>query len=777
MGEPSNEKRVDRKALGLAAAALAALCVLVCGHILFARGRLVLSDRGADLAMQFVHWRAFGFGELRAGNLALWNPYVFGGMPYLAGFQSALLYPPNVLYLFFSLPHAINAGIVLHLLLCGAFMYLWAVSRGLHPLAAFMAGVALVFGGAHYLHVYAGHLPNLCTMAWVPLLFLALDRLFDARRWAWWWVAVFAVTMQVLAGHPQYVFYTALAAGLYSALRLYWAECRAALLARLLSIYPAAAALSAVQLLTGLAAAGQTVRSGAVPFEFASMFSFPPENLLTLLAPGFFGDMHGLSYWGRCYLWEMSLFAGGCGLVLGVLGLVHGERRGRWFCGAMVLALFLLALGAHTPLFRLLYAMLPGFNKFRGSSKFVYYAAVFGALLDAVGLDSLLRGRAGGRRTGWIVFAVGVGVAAVAGAVRLSAGSAEPASLWAGLMRAVHGTGESYFPAHMLADAAFVRRAGLYAARGLFYAAGALCVVGGLLFFARTRRWLVYALAAVWLVELLAFASRNTRGFAIDAAVPAELSELASAAPRDARTLNLANANAGMSVGLGDVWGYDPGVLRRYAELMTATQGGDPARAGQYLTFERFHPLYRMLRCRFLLVPEESGLRARELEPGMARFALVGGYRVERDRARRLAALTAQEFDPRAVVLLETEPDPVPAPGPGSEPVRVLSSSTDHVELELELAAPKILLMTDTYAPGWRARAMPGSAQARYTLLPANHALRAVPLQAGLHRLRIEYLPRAFVVGGYVSLAAIVLYCGFGIWLLVRNKERGRSER
>jgi hypothetical protein len=67
--------------------------------VLFLPGDTVLSNARTDLASQFVHWRGFGFGEMSRGNLPLWNPHVYGGAPFLAGFQSALLYPLNVLYL------------------------------------------------------------------------------------------------------------------------------------------------------------------------------------------------------------------------------------------------------------------------------------------------------------------------------------------------------------------------------------------------------------------------------------------------------------------------------------------------------------------------------------------------------------------------------------------------------------------------------------------------------------------------------------------------------
>ena len=38
-------------------------------------------------------WRAFAAASLRSGHLPLWNPFTYGGEPFLAGFQSAVFYP------------------------------------------------------------------------------------------------------------------------------------------------------------------------------------------------------------------------------------------------------------------------------------------------------------------------------------------------------------------------------------------------------------------------------------------------------------------------------------------------------------------------------------------------------------------------------------------------------------------------------------------------------------------------------------------------------------
>src|SRR3989454_6560511 len=176
-------------------------------------------------------------------------------------------------------------------------MYLWAWRRGLHPFAAFVCAALLMFCAPYFPPVPAGHLNILCAIPWIPLLFLAIDEWLASRRLAWCLVGMLTVSMQILSGHPQYVYFTALAAGGYALLRLAERrDHRAAAAAGLLSFYAGGALLAAVQLSVSFQAMAETIRSQALPFQFAASFNFPPENLITFAAPGFFGDVTNHPY-------------------------------------------------------------------------------------------------------------------------------------------------------------------------------------------------------------------------------------------------------------------------------------------------------------------------------------------------------------------------------------------------------------------------------------------------------------------------------------------------
>src|SRR5581483_3907240 len=263
----------------LAIALLFVLTLATFFDLLLGANTQVVGNQTGDLFNQFIAWRDFGFRELAHGNLALWNPNVYSGAPYFGGFQAALLYPPNWLFLILPLSAAINWSIALHVFAIGAFMYLWMARRGLHPAAAFLAGTLVMFSGAHFLHIYAGHLPNLCTMVWAPLIFLAIDDLTTTRSLRGAWIGAGAVAMQILAGHPQYVFYTAIIVGIYSLLCLWKAPSKWNAIGGYALICLGGAALSAAQLLTGMQAANESIRQ-ELGRQMASSFSFAPENLL-----------------------------------------------------------------------------------------------------------------------------------------------------------------------------------------------------------------------------------------------------------------------------------------------------------------------------------------------------------------------------------------------------------------------------------------------------------------------------------------------------------------
>ena len=752
---------MGKHAIACSLGGLALLVLLMFGELLFAPGNRVLGAQDTDLYLQFVSWRDFGFRELAKGNIALWNPHIYGGAPYFGGMQAALLYPVNWLFLVLPAALAFNWTIAIGVWLLGCFMWLWAWRRGLGPLPSFLAAALVMFSGPHFLHIHAGHVTNLPAMTWVPLIFLAVDEWLDSRAPKWVLLGMLAVAMQIFAGHPQYVFYAALTVGIYTLLRLDWSGFDWRQLvgqgAGVAAIYGGGAALAAVQLLTGIQAAKETIRDAPLPWEFASMFGFPPENLLTLLAPGFFGDMQQVPYWGRCYLWEMCLYFSVAGLVLAVYGAIYGRLAHKRALLITLAITLLLALGKNTPLFRLLYDFVPGFDKFRSISKFSFETIVLATLLVGAGLERIIA--SGVKRS----FVLGCGVAA---AVAFIASGMVAARDLGPLMRAIQATKETYLDPRAYAMPQFISLACSNAAVALFVATLLLAVVAALLFFAqRNAKAAAMALAALAIGDVFIAARRHRPAFDITSVVNPEVERFFKDRPGDYRILNPLNHNSAMSMGLNDVWGFDPGVVRRYAEFVTWTQGGDPNNATQYVGFNKLGPTLAMLRLQYAVVPTEKGLQiAKSEHEPLPRVLLVSDYVVREDRDAIFKELGAEGFDFRKKVVLEEEPNPKPDPAGVAGTVKIVREGTDFLEIEADLPAAAILLVTDCWTPAWRAEPLPGSGQQRYDVVPTNYTLRGIPIAAGKHLLRMEYAPSGYRSGALVSLAAWVALVGASVW-------------
>jgi hypothetical protein len=746
----------------------------------------LLSASDTDMVFEFVSSRAYLAESLRNGHLPLWNPFTYGGQPFLSDFESAVLYPPNLPFLWLPLARALNFSMLLHLVILGWGTERWANRRGLNPWAAGLAGFFVMpLSGAVFPHLYAGHLSAICTMAWTPWIFLGLE------TWIWHgnhrglFLASAAICLQILAGHVQYFFYTAVAAGIQSfVLSIAEPVARRRAVPAVAGSYLTALALAGAQVLTALAT--DHIRQhrldydfaarfgfppenfltmiaprffGSLGYDFAARFGFPPENLLTIIAPRFFGSLATPVYWGRYYPWEMSLFIGAMGPLLIAIALCTRGSKRRGVIVDLVIAglLLVLALGIHTPMFDLLYGIVPGFGHFRGWSKFTFPATLFLVLVMATGNDFLLREKIP-RIVAWMGLLAGL-ITGGAGLVLLL----NPNGITE-FLHLVSMSHESYLPAATFVQPDFVHGAGVQAGLSLGLAGLILITAGVILLFVGKRPLLRWALPGLLMLEMVGFAAAQVIVSHVSDAMSDAVRQYVSAHPGDYRVLNFGYPDNGYLLGAGDLGGRNPFPLRRYAEFINFTQGEDSDHVTQYLPFRTIAPLYAMLRLRYIFSPTSEGIRIEESPtPPLPRLLLVSDEKVLAGRNALFSAMHDPSFNPSKTVLLESEPEPHPDSG-ATGSAKVVSDLPDELIIEADTNKPALLLITDLYDHDWHVQALPGSAQQSYHLMPADYILRAVPLTAGHHHLRIVYAPTAFSIGIGISVVTWTLWISLLVW-------------
>jgi hypothetical protein len=812
---PANDIRRDwsdwlyqpRFPIAIVIVILFSLALVMFGDVLFTGNSIVLSQANTDISLHFFFWKQFAITQLQQGNFPLWNPYIFSGT-HIGLFETGWLNPINIIYLVLSLSKAINWDFALNIFLSGFFTYLWLSHRRLHPLASLVAAILSMFSSARFLHIFPGHLDVVAAMTWTPLIFLAIDGIitshpstannvlptanFRPSSWVWVFLGIFAIAMQLFAGHPQTFFYTAIAGGIYIGLNLIKNREKLKLLGQVGLIYLGGIALAAIQLLTGIQTAEESVRSGGMTYDLGSNFSFPPENLITLLAPKFFGNETTVPYWGRYFMWEMVLFIGVTGLFLAIYGIIYGDKKQRRFAGIMTLILLLFALGSNTYFYQILYHWLPGLNRFRGPSKFIFQASQFLVLLAGIGFSQIIadsgflipqsstpletRGKSSilTRFTGpkstsphWRKVAVGALTAAVilmivALFIHLGAAAATP-NWWQHLVSSISNTHQSYLPTAAYQDQKYIEFAGNYAGNTLLIAAAILFFIALILVFIKPAGLKIMIIGLLAITEIIVFARSSRPTFNISTLKYPELERIKQLDPNDSesRILNIPKPNATMVVGMYNIWGNQPLVLRRYAEYIAYSQGQNPDQVTHQIKFTRFNKFLYPLRGRYILVSDEKPIQYLELNKDkvLSRALLIQRVQVLKNRDDIFKMISSPEFNPKLEVILEQEPNTSVADlksRPGT--IQIKDISTDELELDAELISPAILVITDSYSKGWRATALPGSSQSKYQVIPADYILRGIPLTAGHHRFRLRYLPIGFLIGKWISIISGIIY-------------------
>jgi len=730
--------------------------------VLWPWGSRVLSDGGKDLAIHFLWWRQFGFEQLREGNLPLWNPHFLCGTPFLGGFQAGLLYPPNWLYLLLPLPFALNFEMVLHVFLAGAFTYLWGSVRGWGQLSCVLAGMTYMLSGAFFLHLYPGHLPNLDSMAWAPLIFLAFDLLLGFSWRSGVLLGTFALSMQVLAGHPQYLLFTGILGLFYMMVNLPGRMDKRKVIGGVLTIYLGAGLLTAAQLWTGIQAFLECSRSVPMTFLSAASFSFPPQNLMTAILPDFFGDPSKGHYWSQWYFWEGSLFLGCTAFLLALLTLGGEWKRGErplWICAVFSL---LLAFGAYTPLYKFLYEFLPFFGGMRGVGKFTFLSTLFLAMLCGAGMERWASAWVPFK--GWALGAVSTSVFfAMAGVwVSMSSGQGVEGT-WGKFL-----TGRSWL-AGIWKDLdpsileILVRSAGKDCGKSL--------LMGALLFFALAclfplrrihRGHSILALVAIGTFELVVHAYGHRPTFDLGSLkVKADsLKDFYLQDPGDYRVIGTGAAALGTH-GF-DLWEDEPMVLGRYGRFIARTQGIQESEIfSTSPLFKGIPDIYGMLRLRYRIHWGEDPLRIQPMPFQAApRMFLVGDWEVLPGEERVLDRCLSPGFDPLKKVLLEKDPGMTPKGPLVGGRVSWKGLDTDALEVQVKVPQDALLVVTDNYASGWKAIGLPESDGKIYRVMPGNGILRVIPLPAGSHHFTLVYEPMVFSLGKWVSILSILVYVG-----------------
>ncbi|MDW8293034.1 MAG: oligosaccharide flippase family protein [Anaerolineae bacterium] len=405
-----------------------------------------------DLILENYQWKRFILSSLAQGELPLWNPYLFAGVPFLAAGQHSALYPLSVLYYLLPLEKAYGWFTVIQLGLAGVFMFVFMRTLGLRPVSSLFAGVAWQLSGFMLVSVVFPMI--IAAAAWLPLILAMVERVVQQApglgnrpsSLPWAAIGALAIAMTALAGHVEMLIYTALVTAFYAVWRIStvigfrnlrvdgrFLLTRVAWLAAM-GIF--GVALAAVQLVPMYELVTRNFRgAGRSTFEQVLSYGFPLRNVLLWLMPNIFGnpahhtyfDLFALSvrpvegpsgntWWGVKDHVEGGVYVGVITLLLAGMSVANAVRNAlqrtraagkralfpAWFFIVLALMCVLFIFG--TPAYAVLYYGLPGIDQLHSPFRWKFPLTLALAALAAHALDDLLveskalRGRLSGMR-------------------------------------------------------------------------------------------------------------------------------------------------------------------------------------------------------------------------------------------------------------------------------------------------------------------------------------------------------------------------------------------
>jgi hypothetical protein len=666
--------------------------------------------------------RDFGFPYLNLvtrtiaekGVLPLWNQFNFSGYPFAGDIETGMFYPVNWLFAgifgamqFFELPWYF----VFHFAFGAFFAYLLCHRLTKIFFASLCGAVIFTYSGYALGHI--SHMGQDIMYMWIPAVVLAFYHALETRKIFTALLAGFTLGVAMLAGHANtmvYLFYlvAALIATYTLVHRAHWKKILLTGAAGIIFSMLIAAILL-------LPVAELTLQSNRLNLTYENQsknFSLNPADLGGIIWPNYNNVLEAnppTGFTGSVDISQNYLYFGLLPLILIAFSFFGKDWR-PWFFGIMGMLALLLSFGHYTPLNKIFFDFMPGFNKVRMAVQILAIFFFAASVLSALGMARLFT---------W-----------------LKVERNRPLQVFIGLLFLViivfdifsNAYNKSFYShpvdPHTVYDSQEENRS----MGELTPAADELFRIHDETGEITPNKWMYYGIENVW----------GSGGIKLK-----QYDQLFKYVDRTQRTALT----------------YDLLDFLNVKYLISA-QKLDPQH-------------FRKIKGAINSALNEKGELYENIRI-LPRAYFVTDFIVEPDAQKQFHLLQQGQIDYRTQVILAKQPtyigQPEPTAAPTAPPASAIAAPTassitiqqhDNQKFLLKAMTPvdAILVLSEVDAPGWQLTI--NGQPAEY--LTANTVFRAVALKAGDYRLEFNYQPVSIQCGAIISIISLLLFVGFAI--------------
>ena len=688
------------------------------------------------------------------GEIPLWNPLNACGLPFLAQWNTLVLYPGSLIYLLLPLPWSLSFYCVLHLGLAGAGMYRLAMAWTDHQLGAAVAGLGFALSG---LLLNALMWPNnIAALGWMPWVVLLFERgWIEGRRSLL--LAILIGAIQMLSGAPEIILFT------WAILMAVWTghfwrntELRIRLVLRGAMTVAFVGGLVAAQILPFLDMLLHSQRGAN--FSDAH-WALPASGWVHFFLPlfGFYQSPSGVCFQPQ-QEWTSSYYVG-IGIML--LAIVSGRALDNprvKFLWIIAGAGLLLALGNSGWMYAVV-SKLPILSVMRFPIKFIVLVVFALPMLAAFGLRALGNED---RARWWLIGATALCAAVIAGALAFA--YVRPPTRLAWSILAANASGRLVCVVLIAVLVSMFRRAADLKRRTL-PGCGLLIVVAlDLLTHAPWQNPTVTP--SVYEAGILAtqvsplptngthraMMTRRTHDVVYSWMLPDTFKDYCG------RRLSMfGNCNILDDVPVPDGFYslYLPRQREIWADVFFATNSQAAEPLADFLGISQ----------------AATNLFEWEHRPAAMPIATAGQMPVFAEAAAIRASINAPDFEPRRTVYLPARHrGKITAPNHVTATISPSRWENRHAEFIVDAQSPTLLVVAQSFHHNWRAYVDGKPTE----VFEANHAFQAVAVPTGRSRVELIYEDSAFQAGSAASVMSLALWAG--LWARQRRRVTA-SER
>jgi len=696
-----------------------------------------------DPVRQQFPWRSLSIDIEKKLQLPLWNPYTFAGTPLLGNMQSAPFYPFNLLFFILPFPQAWTILIVIEPLLAGVFLYWYLQNLHLHKYACFLGAITFSFCG--FFTAWLEWNTILHVALWLPLLLLAKDHLIKKLSFLWIVIFLIAECFAIFAGHAQTYLYFFLISNLYLFVRLWKKNSRHKTFSHALKLIGkqyipflilgiGVFAITFVQWFPAIRFIIESAREVDQIIWGQPGWFIPWQHLIQFIAPDIFGNPTTLNYWG---VWNYGEFIGYVGIVsllMAFFALFFRHDKKTLFFGTLFFLSLLFSLP--TPFAEAPYILKIPLISTSQPTRLLFVTDFSLAILAALGFDLYMK-----NKKGILYPAIFLGLIFV--------------GLWIIIL---FGNNLKIITTENL----------LIAKRNLIFPfilfIGVCVLIISSLFLKRKPVQIIciLLLLGISIFDLLRFSWKFTSFSDKNYLFPQTkiilyLQQHIGAQRFMTTDSRILPPNFSTVYKLQSVDGYDPLYLRRYGELIAASERNKPNISPPFgfnriVTPHNYNSkIINLLGVKYVLslsdvrashltkVFQEGETRLYENKNALPKAFFVDAVVTSYEKGDVIKRMFDDTFDPRKIAIIEVPPNSGEMDNAqiNRGTVKILKYSENEIIIQTENSHDGFLVLTDSYYPIWKAyTAREGSSDMiQLKIYRTDFHFRGVYIPAGLRRV------------------------------------------